>query len=216
MVCMHNLAKQLPLEGDLLDLGTNASKAAMSIASGIADHKGDARSIFCVDPVFDLTNREAWAHSLQGSPENCPWWYVAESDFNAKVASRICEISSNCVNPILCGDYSTNAIPKYGPYAWVFIDSNDHEESLVRAELEILKSRMLVGGIIGFHDYGNYPAVGRVMWEFLERNPYEEVIIPWDSIREWVAANGGEEGNSSWHCLQEAFPCHVAAIRRVR
>lgn len=200
----------------MLDLGTNAGKASLAIASGFANHEGKMRSLFCCDPVFDLTNREAWSHSIQGKPENCGWAWVHDPDFNKKVSDRILAVSNARIDPQLVGDYSTNAIPKYGPYAWAFIDSDDHAESLIREELALLKDRMVIGGIIGFHDFGNYPAVERVMREFLSNGCYEEVPIDWGAIREYVEANNLERGNDSWHCPQEALPCHVAAIKRIK
>lgn len=217
MVCLHNLANLIPENGSLLDLGTNASKAALAFASGLASNEGaEPRSMFCIDPIFSLDNREAWSHSIQGVPENCPWAWAHDPEFVSKVKQGIWDISCGKVEAFPIGDYSENAIPKHGTYAWAFIDTDDHQEELLRSELALLKDRMAIGGIIGFHDFGNYPAVERVMREFLSNGCYQEVPIDWDSIREFVRVGDHEKDCDSWHCRSEELPCHVAAIRRIK
>ncbi len=118
----------------------------------------------------------------------------------------------------LLGELSETAIPKFSGIAWCFIDSDDHAPELINAELALLKPRIVVGGIIAFHDYGNYAGVEQAMRQFLnERNgDYHEMSVPWDVIRLECEHHHGEEGNNSWHCCHEPHPQHVAAIKRIR
>lgn len=216
MLAIANLASEATPFGARIDLGSNAGKAAISAAIGLSWASELGKVLHCVDPVFDLTNREAWANSIQGKPENCPWGWVSDPKFNQKFSERISTATGGIVNAELHGDYSTHALPKFPLISWCFIDSDDHAEDLIRSELAILKDRMVVGGIIAFHDFGNYPAVERVMREFLSGSNYEECSIDWDSIKSYVASNNLEEGNDSWHCREERLPCHVAAIKRIK
>ncbi len=123
----------------------------------------------------------------------------------------------------LHGDYSTHAIPKlyndYGPFAYVFIDSNIHAYELLKEECDLLKDKMVMGGLVVFHDFGaECDGVERAYREMLQGGNFEEVSIDWGEIRQWVDSQGGEwtDGNASWHKHGESHPCLVGAVRRVK
>jgi len=206
------LASQAP-QGDALDLGTHCGKAALMAAAGFQT----MRMFHLVDPGFDKENLEAWSHSDQKTPENA-WPGFFEKGFNQSISERISECASHPVFPILHGDYSLHAIPSIeGEFSWAFIDSDQHQYELVKAELELLRNRMVVGGIIAFHDFASqFTGVEKAMREMLTGGQYEEIGIPWHNIKPWVSANGGEEGNDSWHHCENPAPCYVGAIRGVK
>lgn len=218
------LAQQAP-EGDAIDLGTHCGKAAIMAAAGLPVHsKGKGRLFHLVDPAFDKNNREAWSHSDQKIPEKA-WQGFFEEGFSTQVRDRVAKVAiieeflpqiTYKTWPWTCGDYSLHAIPAInGPFSYAFIDSDQHQYKLVKAELELLRNRMVIGGIIGFHDFDSqFTGVERAMREMLQGGQYEEIGIPWQDIKPWVKENGGEEGNDSWHHMNNPAPCYLGALIR--
>lgn len=206
-IAIFNLALESP-EGVYADLGTHAGKAAMSAAQGLK--KG---VFYLVDPVFDLGNEEAWKHTVQGGADKMPWAHVHDKDFCKNIVENV---AHNGLLPILLGDYSTNAIPKYGPYSWVFVDSDDHQEELVMEEMRLLEDRMVQGGIIAFHDYENQYQWPKRGHEYLiSTGKYENIPIDWERIFVHVKSGNLEDGNNSWHQAgTEEFPKFVGAVKR--
>lgn len=203
------IASQSPKCGAFIDIGSNAGKAGMSAAHGIQNG-----AMVLVDPIYDLTNLEAFRHSIQGSPENMPWAYVSDPEFNNKVKDRITAVSD--MTPALMGDYSLSALKKFSEFAYVFLDSDDHDLPLIMSELEIIKDRMLPGGIIAFHDFRNqYSGPFEAYRNLLTTGKFEEIVIPWDEIRSFVSENNLENGNDSWHMPGVDYPCFVGAVRRI-
>lgn len=201
------LGSQAP-NGTFIDIGSNAGKAAMSAAHGIQEG-----ILYMVDPIFDLNNREAFKHSVQGAPENVPWGYAFEPDFDKQVCGRIKDVSY--MTPILIGDYSESALKKFNNYGYVFLDSDDHDLPLIMRELDIIQDRMVPGGIIAFHDFRNqYAGPYEAYQEMLLTGKFEEIEIPWNFIRAFVSDNNLENGNNSWHMPDVALPCFVGALRR--
>lgn len=203
------LAGKVPM-GTCMDLGSNAGKAAMSAAAALKYVE-----FVMVDPIYDLTNREAFKHSVQGVPENMPWSYVNDPFFLEKVKERIFTVSNTFVHATLRGDYSENVIPRYDRYGYVFIDTDDHQEELVMAEVRLLEERMLPGGIIAFHDFENQYAAPKKAAEMLVKTGnFDFVDIPWADIQEYVKSRDLEKGNNSWHMPGVELPCFVGAVIR--
>ena len=205
------LSKQAP-KGVFMDIGSNAGKAAMS-AAAVASLSRDMHPMYLVDPIYDMTNRESFKHSIQGSPENVPWGYAFDPKFNGIVETRIKSVS--VMNPKLLGDFSVSAIKKFDNYAYVFIDSDDHQPELVMEEVKLLEDRMVPGGIISFHDFRNqYHGPYEGYLYLLSTGKYETIDIPWSEIQAYVSENNLEEGNDSWHMPGVDFPCFVGAVKR--
>lgn len=214
---IFNLASKIPL-GTCVDIGSHAGKAAMSAAAGLV--MSPNRTLFLIDPIFDMKNREAWSRSDQKSPENNPWKYSLSPMFNSQVKSRIVHVSQGITEPILVGDYSERALEKihslHGNFAWAFIDSDQHQEELVMAEVKILEDGMVKGGFIVAHDYGNQFIAPKVALDYLvSTGKFEAVNIPWETIKRHVSERGLEKGNNSWHMTGVEMPCFVGAVRRV-
>lgn len=209
-IAIMNIAAQAP-EGIYLECGSNAGKAAMSAASGLK--KG---IFYMVDPIYDLTNLEAWKHSQYGHPDKLAWGYVNEPDFYDNVKASIRIVSGLLVEPVLMGDYSENAIPKYDNYSYVFIDADNHQSELVFAEIKLLEDRIIQGGIIAFHDFNNQFIAPQEAHKYLiETGKYENIEINWKEIFDYVRENNLEENNNSWHEKgSNEFPCYVGAVKR--
>lgn len=197
--------------GNYIECGSNAGKSGMSAAYGLP--KG---TFYMIDPIFDLKNREAWKHTIQGEPENLAWGYVKEDGFNEMVKERITLASNGRVTPILLGSYSEAELPKYPPYSFAFIDSDNHQWERVFSEVKILEDNMVSGGIIAFHDFGNqYIAPQEAHAYLLGTCKYDNIVIDWGTIFNYVRENNLEEGNDSWHQAgSNEFPRYVGAVRR--
>ncbi len=211
-IAVYNLALQAPSKGVRADVGSHAGKFAMAAAAALST--GD---LYLVDPCFDLTNIEAWAHSVQKKPENMPWDYVNEKDFKEKIAENIKVVSAMEVKPIFIGDYSEKVLPQFNNYSYVFIDSDNHCGEMAIREAKILEDRVVENGIIAFHDVDNQFQDPRNAINYLvSTGKYEEIVIDWKPILEYVKENNMDEGNNSWHSYPDLphSPNFVGAVRR--
>lgn len=208
MVAIHNIVAQAPAGGVFCTLGSNAGKDSIAAASGMTG--GD---YYMVDPCYDLKNERAWSQTVQKDAKNMPWGYVNDPEFNDKVRNRVMQ-SNPKVNPILMGEASMEALPKLSPlgFSYVFSDSDDHNYDLIRAENSLIIPNLLRGGIICFHDFGNYSAPVQAHNELVASGDFENVHIPWEEIKVFVG--NLESGNDSWHCKQTVHPCFVGAVRK--
>ena len=210
---IHHLASLAP-EGCAVELGAHAGKAATMAAAGFQTN----RDFYLVDPCFDVTNREAWAHSCQGTPENA-WGYAHDPGFNGSVVNRIFEASRGHVEALLRGDYSVHAIPLIqGPISYAMIDSNEHTLELCRDEQNLLREKMAIGGLLLYHDFrSQFLGVEQAYREMLQGGMYEEVGIDWPAINQFVKDSGFKEGdNISWHHREMEFPNFLGALKRVK
>jgi pimeloyl-ACP methyl ester carboxylesterase len=200
-------------------MGSNQGKSGIAAASGLAEYDDRVRELHMVDPLFDLSNLEAWANSCQGHPNNAGYG-SDRPEFNVAVARRVIDARSGAIVPVLHGDFSLHAIPvlsaQYGKFAYVFIDSDQHQYELCRAECNLLMDRMVEGGLVVFHDFrSQFLGVAQVYQEMIDTHLFVEVPVPWDTIREEVAKIGGEAGNDSWHHTEMDAPCFVGALKFV-
>lgn len=207
------LASIAPKDGTCVTLGSHAGKDAIAACSGIARKAFDYHA---VDPVYDLENRAAWAESVQGAPENMPWIYVAEPDFNAKVKARLVAASEGKCTPILQGMSAKQwlRLQFSNSIAYLFSDADDHNREQILAEMSLAAPLMVPGGIVVFHDFGNYTGPVAAHAELLDGGGWESVGIPWAALMADAALNGGESGNNSWHCCDNPAPRFVGALRR--
>ncbi len=205
-------------DGVFLECGAHRGKSGSATAAAMSRHHGT--KLHLCDPLFDMTNLEAWTHACQGHPDNA-WQGAREPGFNGSVANVISEASDGMVEAVLHGDFSTHAIPaihaECGDFAYVFLDTNLHEYPLLREECDLLLDKVMIGGIIGYHDFTNqHLGVEQVYREMLQGSNWMEISIPWDEIKQWVSANGGEAGNDSWHNCENPAPCFYGAIVKVK
>lgn len=172
--------------GEYLELGTHMGKSTM--AASIAMSKG---TFYLVDPIFE------------------------DATINKEVGKTVSSLSPH-IDYVLVPNYSTEVIPRYHDLAYVFLDSGDHGEELVNAEVRALEDRVRSGGIFAFHDMGNqFTAVQRGYDYLLSTGKYTPIGINWAEIFDYVRDNNLEEGNTSWHEKgSEEFPKFVGALKR--
>ena len=219
MVAIINVAAQAP-RGTCAEMGSHRGKSGIAAAIGLSNSETSPRVLHMVDPLYDMENLEAWSHADQKHPDNA-WQGAKQKGFCEQVEEGIAEASGHLCVAHTVGDYSTHAIPelhaKHGDFAYVFLDSDQHQYELVKAECDLLRDKMVIGGIIAFHDFmSQFTGVERAYREMLQGGDYHEVPIDWLAIKEWVAANGGEAGNESWHHCDNPAPCFFGAIKRVK
>lgn len=221
MLAIMNVVSKAP-DGVFLECGSHRGKSGSATASAMSLHHG-TRLHLC-DPLYDMNNLEAWTHACQGHPDNA-WQGAKEPGFNGSVCNVISEASDGMVEAVLHGDFSTHAIPaihaEHGYFAYVLLDTDQHTYELTRDELALLRARMMVGGLIGFHDFGSqFLGVEQAYREMLQGRgdgiEYHEVSIDWEPIKQWVSANGGEKDCVSWHHNEMDAPCFYGALIRVK
>lgn len=215
MIAIINVAAQAP-NGTCAEMGSHRGKSGIAATIGLSHTVNNV--LHMVDPLYDMENLEAWSHADQRHPDNA-WQGAKDKGFKDALIDRI--FSAAKVTVSLHGDYSTNAIPRlhseFGDFAYVFLDSDQHQYELVKAECELLKDKMVIGGIIAYHDFqSQFTGVERAYREMLEGGQYQEVPIDWDRIKKYVKDIGGEAGNDSWHHTDKESPCFFGAIKRIK
>ncbi len=209
-------------DGVFAEMGSHRGKSGVATAAAMSMYHGT--KLHLVDPLYDMTNLEAWTHACQGHPDNA-WQGAREPGFNGSVANVIAEVSDGMVEAVLHGDFSTHAIPaihaEHGDFAYVLLDTDQHTLELTREELGLLRRRMMVGGLIGLHDlrsqFTGVEQAYREMLTCVNGEPvFEEVSIDWSEIQRWVSANGGEKENVSWHHVEIDAPMFYGALVRIK
>lgn len=216
LIAIINVAALAP-RGTCCEMGSHRGKSGIAAAIGLTRSIDPGRTLIMVDPLYDMENLEAWKHACQGHPDNA-WQGAKDKDFHQSVMDPIIKASEGMIVPLLRGDYSINAIQKiHGPISYCFLDSDQHQYELVKEELILLRPKMNIGGVIGFHDFrSQFSGVEQAYREMLHGGFYEEIPIDWESIKKWVSENGGESGNESWHHCDKPAPCFFGALRRIK
>ncbi len=217
MVCLYfTLSQYFSLKvGVTLDLGSHAGKSACiaSAAFGLWDKN---ISFFLIDPLYDLENETAWKNTTQGCVENIPWNYCKEENFKEEVKKRIVEFSQNVV-PHLIGLTSLQFFNQstIKEFDYVFIDSDDHQKELILKEVDYLKDKISLGGLIFFHDFNNqYVGPIQAYDYLLGTGHFEMILLDWNKALDFVKQGDLEKNNSSWHMPGEEYPTYLGCLRR--
>lgn len=205
--------------GILLDVGSNAGKAAVAQAIGYARRSINAR-MHCIDTVFDLSNAAAWKDNrTQDGPMTTGWSWIYEPDFQRNVKHRIEFAGGGNVAVKLFGESALTAIPRLGAagVSFAFCDADNNQRWLVDRIVDALAPLMVPGGIIAHHDFeSQFIAPHEAQQRLMATGDFERIEIPWGEIKDAVDSIGGEHiGNTSWHHNETARPMFVGAIRRV-
>lgn len=187
-VALYNLVKQAE-QGDFLELGSHKGRSSMCIAAAMPK----VSRLFLVEPEF----------------KDCDWAQDVLGRVNKWIVGRLPAMGY--------GGYSLDIIPLFNTLSFCFIDSGVHDD-MVTDECKLLEDRMFQGGIIAFHDYKNqFTAVERAYNYLLSTGKYEEIIINWDEIFEYVKENDLQDGELSWHVYHELPhpPNFIGALRRI-
>lgn len=216
------LAEQAPA-GILMDIGSNASKAAIAQCIGFA-RQGVPRDIHLIDTVFDLENKEAWAENLTqpGGAMNTGWSWTMEPDFKEKVQARIAQAGGGLITPYLHGESVLKAVPRLARpgVAFAFCDADNNQPVTVNGIVDSLAHKMVAGGIIAHHDHGSqFFLPAEAQDRLIASGNFERIEIPWEEIKQAVDTLGGEHGGgvrcNSWHHQETERPMFVGAIRRI-
>lgn len=156
--------------------------------------------------------------ALQGLPEGL--FYLYDPEFGKTIDEKdvyktLGQFDENINHLWLGSDYSTNVIPEYNDYTYVFVDSGSHQDGLPMQEALLLEDRVARGGIIAWHDWDSqFREVKEASDYLVGTGKYEYIPINWDEIIEYVNSENLEEGNQSWHHNELRNPCFVGAVRR--
>lgn len=127
------------------------------------------------------------------------------------------DVAKYFVNAVLIADYSTNIIPLFNNCAYVFVDSGSHGDGLPMQEVKLLEDRMMIGGVIAFHDLlSQFTEVTEAYYYLIATGKYEEIKINWQEIFDYVKEYDLETNNNSWHQYPELPhpPNFVGALKR--
>lgn len=188
-IALYDICTQAPTKGNWIELGTHRGRSSIMIASNINENI----KLFLVEPEFSKID---WANEV----------YNRLASFNNK-------------NIIFSANYSTEILPNFDEISFLFVDSGDHGESIVQSEKPLYQDKIISGGIIAFHDYGEksqFTAVSKAYNELISTGNYEPIFINWDEIFEYVKENNLTDGDFSWHVYPELPhpPNFIGALRR--
>lgn len=187
-IALYNVALQAP-EGTWVELGSHKGKSSTMIAAAMTG----AVRLSLVEPEFS----------------NIDWATEVADTLTPLDKKKSIEFWAN---------YSTGILPQFYSIHFLFVDSGDHGEEIVQSEKPLYEDKIVIGGIIAFHDYGSqFTAVERCYDQLVASGKYEPIQINWQEIFDFVAENGGEEGNKSWHLYPELPhpPNFIGALRRI-
>ena len=189
-IAIINLAAQAP-EGNYLEMGTHKGKSAQAALYSL---KGNHK-FFLLEPEFN--NQDFLDVCITG-------------------VNKVCVIANTHVTPVFVPEYSTDFIPKFDKYAYVFSDSGTHDNGLPLEEVKMLEDKIVSGGLIVFHDFKNQFREPAEAAEYLvSTGKYDWVDIDWRTIIDYVSSNNLEQGNDSWHLYDDRpYPNFVGAVRR--
>jgi len=189
-LALYNICLQAP-KGEWVELGSHRGKSSTMLAAAIEE----GSSLHLVEPEFE---DKEWQDE------------VVENVANFENLSLV----------ITYPDYSTNVLPTiFKDLSFLFVDSGNHGEEIVQSEKPLYENKIVHGGIIAFHDYGEksqFTAVKKAYEELVNTGNYEPIEINWNEIFDYVAKNNLEEGNNSWHLYPQLPhpPNFIGALRR--
>lgn len=148
-------------------------------------------------------------------------FHLIDTEFEKTIPTYL--VSNNVRPAITHGAKISFIIEKFADYlkktdcqfSFVFSDAGIHDDEVLE-EMKLLEDRIIPKGIICVHDFRNqFTAVERAYNYLLSTGKYQEIVINWQPILEYVRENNLEEGNTSWHIYPDT-PCpnFVGALMR--
>lgn len=189
-IALYNVCLQAPDYGNWIELGSHKGRSSIMIASNI----NNKINLTLVEPEFSSIS---WANEVHDKLE----------EFNKNR------------NITFFANYSTEVLPDFEEISFLFVDSGNHGEQIVQSEKPLYEDKIISGGIIAFHDYGEksqFTAVKKCYEELVATGKYEPIEINWDEIFEYVKENDLKDGAFSWHIYPELPhpPNFIGALRR--
>lgn len=210
-VALHQVIKNniIPYFEYGVDLGAHAGKSsciAANALSGICSH------FYMVDPLYDMDNPAVWRDTQGTSPKN---YYFGRGNYNEIVITNVKKFSHD-IEISLEGIPSTEFLSKCPMLGYVFVDTDNHNENLASREADLIKPKLIKGGLLVFHDYMNqFSGISYVFDRLNDGKNFEQIKVDWEEIYKMVDELGGEEGNDSWHIYEGIKPNFIGFLRRI-
>jgi hypothetical protein len=195
-IALYNICLEIRYSGigewgeDYLELGSHKGKSGMAAAAGLKTGR-----FYLVDPIY-------------------------EDEVLAKeVESRVHAAANNLLAVYSIAGYSTDKIAQFRKLNYVFVDSGSHSDELPMQEAKMLEDKVVLNGVIAFHDKGSQFTKVDEAFEYLVRTgKYEPININWNEIFDYVKEHNLEEGNNSWHQYPDLphAPNFVGALKRIK
>lgn len=205
MIAIYDLVrKNLTAESSTaVDLGAHAGKSSMVASAAMWDM--GRKDLFClVDLMYDVDHR-GWWDTVQGKEAKSrgddrvtiPWPIITNPRFHLNVLAWCMSVSS--LRHVLFGVPSVSFLSEdKGPFSYVFVDTDDHRAELCLAESKAFEDKVAEGGLVLFHDYGNYRGPVSAGEYLAATGKYEEIGVNWDKYKKVVEDHGLEGDNDSW------------------
>lgn len=189
-IALYNICLQAPDYGNWVELGSHKGRSSTMIASCI----NEKISLNLVEPEF---SKIEWANEISNNL----------NFFNKKR------------NIKYWANYSTEVLGEFNEISFLFVDSGNHGEEIVQSEKPLYQDKIISGGIIAFHDYGEksqFTAVKKAYEELVGTGLYEPIEINWEEIFDYVDKNNLEDLDNSWHLYPELPhpPNFIGAVKR--
>ena len=149
-IALYNICLQAPDYGNWIELGSHKGRSSTMIAS-------------CI-------NKDIQLHLVEPEFKSIEW--------GDEVAEKL-QPFNKYKNITFWADYSTNVLPKFDEISFLFVDSGDHGEEIVQSEKHLYQDKIISGGIIAFHDYGEksqFTAVFKAYDELIATGNYEAML----------------------------------------
>jgi len=192
-IFLYNACLQVDGDGVCVEMGTAYGKSAMVTLMAWAD-KG-RKTLFLLEPLFEGIDFLREVHT-------------SIKDFQKELHNTNCVFLKNL---------STDFLPKYDKYSYIFWDSGDHSPELVNKEKPLLEDKVIKGGILVLHDINSqFTACTEAYNDLINSGKYEAIEYDWQEIFDYVAKNNLEDGNNSWHQYPELPhpPNFIGALKR--
>lgn len=193
-----------------VDLGSNCGKSSYILANSFLD-LGRTDYIDLIDPIYEETNHPLFREVIRDA-------FKDHRELQDYINNNFSEIpyQNYKLFPITSIEYLVITKILNYRFSYVFIDSADHEEDLVMQEVKMIENLVAPGGLVFFHDFGNYTGPVKGYEYLLSTGKYEKIEIDWISAIEFLIDNNLDENdNNSWHKFEgKPNPNYLGCLRR--
>lgn len=206
------------INGPVCELGAHCGKASsiLTQATYRTLHPGTTVEVHLVDPLFDRTE-ENYRETCQKTVDNIPWAHCQREDFNEWVIKNsLSDCPTESVHITLLGTLSWKYLVGQPHLYCALVDSDDHNDELVLRECKLLETSILPGGLVFFHDFGNYGGPVKGHEYLLSTGRFENVELLWGTACTMSAEGNWESRNDSWHAKQSGDNArYLGCARRI-
>ena len=208
-------------EGMAIDFGSHEGRSSIAGVKALTDMRR-WECFYMVDLLYDLNNPD-WSSTTQKTSENLPWQYAQQPNFADNTVDNVRQFGyfggEEFIRVEKMGLSSKQFLSLFPnrKISYVFIDSDDHQLELVMYEVKELEDRMLKGGLMFFHDFGNqYTAPKEAHKYLLDTGKYENINMDWEMIKNFINSKGLKDSDLNWQTEdQKAMPpTFVGCVRK--